>query len=979
MAVNGKAQQYNFDTYTNKNGLLNNEVHAITQDHNGIMYFGTPSGLSVYDGEDFTNYDFAKGFQQESVNCIRELPGNDIVFFTNTEAFYHLREHRLSVSGLGNTVINQLYAAPGGNWYAGSYKGLFLFNNGVLQKLPLYPADSMPLVTCVIPYNDSLLLVGRNYRSIDLFNIHTWQRIASTAEKLFVRNFYRDRMGNTWISCIDRGVLLLKAGSVTNPIIPLTAITDRDPQLQHTEFRSVTEDSAGTIWMGGIGKGMVAYHPASGILQRLTTGNGLASNTIFCLYCDREDNLWIGTNKGLQKLVHKNTFTYSAANGIAADIIYDILPLPGQRVLTCGIAGASYIQEQAGIITNWRPPPVDEFIFQFASVNSQHYALSDKQLFNIGFHNNNLYTARAFALPGRFRSMAVYEKSKLVIGGDSSIVLFENNRIHPLTTDHVDSITAMCLDQQGLLWTANLNNEINGYQLYNKAGIISAAHLYYYHDIAMAVNDEIHCITAGRHHCIFYGSYLSGIHVLERHNSQLLRLSTITRLNGLSDNNIICFLWNADSSLLAGTGNGIDKMVFTKQGAISSINNINRYYNFYGSVYSMRADSAGSLFAGTESGLFTMPSVNIDKAVDKNLPIVISSVRLLNHPDSIISISAPLREEYNGSPIVINFASPSYKNDNSIRYTYRLSGSNQQNWSLPSPTHQLTFSNLSPGEYHFFVKAVNINGGIANNEATMTIAIEPAFWQKTSFYICLAIIAGTIVYFAVSKNIRNIRREASLKTTIAAAEMMALRAQMNPHFIFNCMGIIDGLITNDRREEAKHFLQQFSRLTRLVLENSQYPLVALNKDIQALQLYTALEAFRYNHWFSTIFDIAPELLNGPYKIPPLLLQPYVENAIVHGLRHKADGSGLLTISIVQLNETLVVTIADNGIGRKRAALIKEENALAHQQLGLKVTNKRIELLKQLNPGKITITISDTTSEPACGTTVQLVLPVNFSS
>jgi LytS/YehU family sensor histidine kinase len=224
-----------------------------------------------------------------------------------------------------------------------------------------------------------------------------------------------------------------------------------------------------------------------------------------------------------------------------------------------------------------------------------------------------------------------------------------------------------------------------------------------------------------------------------------------------------------------------------------------------------------------------------------------------------------------------------------------------------------------------------------------------------------------------------VRKESSFKTKIAETEMIALRAQMNPHFIFNCMNIIDGLITENRKEEAKDFLQKFSKLVRLVLENSQHQLVPLGSDLKALELYTEMEAIRYNHRFIYAFNVEQELLEDNYKIPPLLLQPYIENAVVHGLRHIEDGVGKLLITMKNKNGKLFVTIEDNGIGRKRAEAINRENSKPHQQLGMKVTEKRIELFKAIDPNAgIQLEIKDLNDEENTGTIVEITLPLEFN-
>lgn len=211
---------------------------------------------------------------------------------------------------------------------------------------------------------------------------------------------------------------------------------------------------------------------------------------------------------------------------------------------------------------------------------------------------------------------------------------------------------------------------------------------------------------------------------------------------------------------------------------------------------------------------------------------------------------------------------------------------------------------------------------------------------------------------------------------LAMAEMSALRAQMNPHFMFNSMNTLEAFILEKQEKEASHFLNKFSKLLRLVLENSRQLLVSVEKDIEALELYIQLEQIRYDHRFTYTIDVDPGLLEEDLSIPPLIIQPFVENAIVHGLFNKT-GQGKLEIA-VQLSENKIhCRIEDDGIGREMAQEIRRKNKPHHKSLGLKVTSERIETLNQIHGANArveTIDLVDTEGNPA-GTKVEIYLPL----
>lgn len=209
------------------------------------------------------------------------------------------------------------------------------------------------------------------------------------------------------------------------------------------------------------------------------------------------------------------------------------------------------------------------------------------------------------------------------------------------------------------------------------------------------------------------------------------------------------------------------------------------------------------------------------------------------------------------------------------------------------------------------------------------------------------------------------------------SELKALRTQINPHFLFNCMNILSSFIYRDLKEEALDFILKFSRLMRLVLENSTHREVPVEKDIEALKLYIYLETVRYDHAFRYELQVDPELLKEEYKIPPLLLQPYVENAIKHGLGNKESGKGVLKITLTLKNEQIICEISDNGIGRTNAEAMKKiqspENT--HRSLGMAVTESRINLLKELSYGNASVNITDLNGD-GTGTLIKIVLPAD---
>ena len=231
---------------------------------------------------------------------------------------------------------------------------------------------------------------------------------------------------------------------------------------------------------------------------------------------------------------------------------------------------------------------------------------------------------------------------------------------------------------------------------------------------------------------------------------------------------------------------------------------------------------------------------------------------------------------------------------------------------------------------------------------------------------------------------RNIREEQKLQQIatafeqkIAETEMTALRAQMNPHFIFNCLNSIKLYTLENDSQTASEYLTIFSQLIRLVLENSRSEKVTLQKELETLRLYIELEAMRFKDKVKYRINIAPEIDQQYIDIPPLLLQPYVENAIWHGLMHKKEGGNICINVSLPLEHCLQVEIIDDGIGRNLAAEFKSKSATRQKSFGLKMTSERIDIINQVYNIKADVEIIDLKDamNNAIGTKVIIKIPV----
>lgn len=229
------------------------------------------------------------------------------------------------------------------------------------------------------------------------------------------------------------------------------------------------------------------------------------------------------------------------------------------------------------------------------------------------------------------------------------------------------------------------------------------------------------------------------------------------------------------------------------------------------------------------------------------------------------------------------------------------------------------------------------------------------------------------------KEVARIQHEnITLKQKSSELEMQALRAQMNPHFIFNSLNSINRFILQNNKAQASEYLTKFSKLIRLILQNSEAPLIPLESELESMELYLDLEALRFDHKFAYNISVRRDLDISALKVPPLIIQPYAENAIWHGLMHKEE-TGQLDIEIYQQSEHLYFKITDDGIGRKQAALRTDKAVTRHKPMGMRITADRIAMMQPSDPNEPSILINDLKGPDGsdAGTEVIIKLPVVY--
>jgi hypothetical protein len=356
----------------------------------------------------------------------------------------------------------------------------------------------------------------------------------------------------------------------------------------------------------------------------------------------------------------------------------------------------------------------------------------------------------------------------------------------------------------------------------------------------------------------------------------------------------------------------------------------------------------------------------VTPAIDKR-KLMFTQCTVNNRETSTLFTDDVMKFE-NAENNVTFYFSPFLYNNNTYSYYYQLSKNGKESWQELNNSNYVQFNSLAHGRYTLSVKAIDNS----NNEIIISkkFTIKP-LWFQNNVFISAVITALLILVFVLNRlKIKRVRKEAALKQLITETEMAALKAQMNPHFMFNCINSIDAFIHSNDKYNATLYLNKFAKLLRNILDSSKQNTVAFTKDIETLKLYIELEELRHENKFKTSIRIDDELLINDYKVPPLIIQPFVENAILHGLKNREDNEGILQVEIKKLADKIEYTIKDNGIGRKAAGLIAQNKGSSY---GMQMSFDRIKLFNREEYPSVNITDLYGDDDMPLGTEVKVFL------
>lgn len=948
--------EFSHQLYTSNDGLSASQCIRVFQDSRDFLWIGTAAGLNRFDGRRFIYYTPNEGLFGALVQAITEDPKGNIWVGTPAGLFRYNGIRFQKVREFGE--IRDLIWYGGQIWVA-SRQGLFSWDG---RKVTTYTEKQGLLsgnVTCLQVTSDNKLLVGTSKginRYDGRFSVY-WKE----EQDSYIRNIAEDHSRRVWIATLE-GNIYLRNGNGTGVIYSDTSHADmpRNIIVNAANEVLVLRQNSYNIFRNGTYAG-----DWGGIYADYDEG-------FMHSIQDREGNYWIATNFGLICLRPSQLTKFKgikSVNGLftrrADSLVY--------------VSDGRYIYAVSGdSLINLYPDKPFQYsaIEQFARLSNGTTLFGTRLAGLMRYRRGKydmLYENQVWAAHTT-DSTAYISTEEYIIAYRGDSAQFYPNKIHTdgrairaLTIFQEPSGTVLAGTQRGLhIWD-------NGK----------------YTPCRVPIKDERLVITdiqAYNDNTLLLGTKGYGLLHARRRGTEVQILTILNNRKDLSSN----YIHNIQVSgnlIFLSTMNGIYKL--TPPLSDPKIEYISTYEGMPHNSWSegpLAADKKGFIYVGGSKGLvrfhrdssFTsrtrqntyITGVDVNNAHfnwqtgDSNLSFTgIPASYTFRHFQNTLTF------RYTG----INFYKPAR-----IRYQYVLKARKAD--TVTGTTDFVVYNNLPPGDYTFLVRSTTNQQFTSEPFTSFRFRIKAPFWQTYWFRVAavLLLLAAVYTYYRWRLQLAARKQHQELMTArqLNESKILAFQARMNPHFIFNSLNAIQYFILNNEKHETLTYLSKFGKLLRQILDNSMESKINLEKEIAMLQSYVEMEELRFDHKFRFSISIAPDLVPGAIDIPGMVIQPFVENAILHGLLHKESG-GMLKIDFSKQGAQVICTVEDNGIGREESARLNAAKATSHQSHGTRIAINRLELLNDPEQGVFnTVEFIDLYEHGvASGTRVVIKMPI----
>jgi ligand-binding sensor domain-containing protein/two-component sensor histidine kinase len=935
---NVQAQKYSFVTYSTEEGLPQTQVTSLCQDSAGYLWIGTLGGLAKFNGSEFKTYSSNDGLINNRVHTLSYFEntlwvGHDggISLVTPTSVSHIAfkgNDKSRKVSDIIRFNEHLLVSTDGG--------GLFRLENSELKRIDL-PTLEFERIRDSYVHDDKLYLVTRggvltstdakNFKHFKGLGDHSYSGVDGNDDYILFTSF------NHGAFKLD-----ISTGKITEI---------NDEKLKYQLFGCYI-DSKGDAWMN-TENGIVRLFKNNSI-SFLSESNGLPLNVISCFYEDFEKNVWIGSEgKGVFRFPGSLFKYYDQSTGYPSELFVSGFQKSNGDFLLGSYDKGLIRKRKDGVIETIEVNNNTIWV-ALEGVDGKDWFGTQSSLVSIDNSGNIKEYDISDGLPGR-KITALYriDAKSMYVGGGEGASVYRNGEFRRLGRPD-DEFIGTVRDFEFL----------NG-ELY----CVTNLGMFRYEggSFVQVENTErvVYNLEKDEHGNLWFGTEEG---LFRWTNGKMERID----LYPDPASNYINLINRKGNSLYVGSNNGL----FVLNDLNAKVPSVKRYGKGDGVVdletnlNSGFFDQSGSFWFGTASGLICFHPKTVSTSTS-NPTLHIKEI-LLNYQqfdynlysDDVTTSGLPVKLvlPYSKNNLMVELDGVSLIYHDGLQYQFMLEGLSET-WSPLTEVPTITFTSLPAGDYSLRIRAVDLEGRYSE-ETILPFRIKQAFY-KTWWFIGLCIVfTGLIVIAIFRMRLRRIREtnekeKLEYKTRLLALEQKSVNASMNRHFIFNALNSIQYFINTQDRLSANKYLTNFAQLIRKNLDSatSDNNTITLDEELARIKLYLSLEAMRFKDRFEyniNVHDVDTESI----LIPSMIMQPFVENSIIHGILPNEKVKGQINIDISQDNDFLSIVIEDNGIGVNQSMKGKSEIDVDHKSQGMEITSKRIELLQKITQNNISM-------------------------
>ena len=947
---------------TADDGLPSSEIFDIVQDSTGNIWFATGYGICRYDGYSFITYTSKQGLPANS-NVVAYIDYRGRPWFTTYEGYLSYIDQNQCVSFPYNDTISAL---------AGRYNianvrlkpdGSLMFKPQKINKL--YIIDTLGNIQEMQPPenpgNRYHLYLTRDSMGVIwdfLANPEHQQQIPTQIKRqgdtLFLRfsiNRYPSLLRPRF-QIIDSNIMILSAYNKLWQI-------EHDRVVREKQFENNINhqllDPYGNLWIAVEYEG-IYFFPAKG--SWLRPRHLFQGMNITKLFLDRERNIWIGTiEDGVYRVPAMQFSNFFLIPGTEAMKITSLCRKDSLIYFSTYDKKLLTLNWHKGLFVKHLEIPTISFAINdiVKDANNRMWLLGIDNLTLL--HDDSSYSCieypeRISFFEGFFRSDTLWAATSTgLLAYHSSRLVFQSENagfsksVRCLSPDSTNNILLGTFD--GLFrFSNNIFDPSFSREKESRSRIT---------DI-LTISDYL-----------IWGTRSEGLVICKRNSDFYLEL---THDVGLCSNMINVLFSPGENILWVGTNTGINRLDLSNPDSITE--RITTYTKWDGLPVTKINDiinTPEAIWLATDQGLIVFSPDNLSKyRIAPKLSI--DRIRINDQDTTILS-------EYDLPPdkntIQIDFRGISLKDPGNVKYRYRMKGYEKE-W-VASKNPRVRYFMLPPGHYQFELMAAGVDDQWNAHPVSCTFIIRKPLIQEWWFQLLLGISALMLILLLFWLILRNQRKKMALQRNLILSEQKALRTQINPHFLFNSLNSIQNLVFKGAEKEADYYLSNFSALMRKILENSKTNTIPLKEELETLRLYIELEKMRFGDGFEFNLHVDPTLDQDGTQIPPMLIQPFLENAILHGLLPKEGVKNLIVKVLSHGEGSLKWIVEDNGIGRERSKKLKSWRK-THKSTGQQNVEERLSLMKLIFRKNFELTIFDLydpAKQPA-GTRVEIIMP-----